>query len=135
MFLNCLNNKQKSLFIELAIKAAESNGIVELEEKNMLKSFAVEMNIKPVYHTDHDLESIIDEIKDISSEKELRIILFEILGIMMADSVVDEEEKNFIEKIVKKFDVDVSIVEIMMNLLHDYVKIYQEILQVVLNNA
>ena len=40
MFLNSLNNSQKSLFIELAIKAAESNGIVPIEEKNMLKGIS-----------------------------------------------------------------------------------------------
>ena len=61
MFLNNLNNKQKKLFIQLAIKAAEANGIVELEEKNMLKSFAIEMNIPPVYNTENNLETILNE--------------------------------------------------------------------------
>lgn len=71
MFLNNLNDDQKKLFIELAIKAAESNGTVALEEKNMLKAFAIEMNMKPVYSTDKDIESIIDEIIQKSSEREL----------------------------------------------------------------
>lgn len=36
MFLNSLSKKQKNLFMDLAIKAAEANGVVELAEKNML---------------------------------------------------------------------------------------------------
>jgi hypothetical protein len=33
MFLNSLNEQQKNLFIELAIKAAEANGRVDVEKK------------------------------------------------------------------------------------------------------
>ena len=56
MFLSNLNNNQKNLFIQLAIKAAESNGVVPIEQKNMLKAFAMEMNTSPVYKTDRDTE-------------------------------------------------------------------------------
>ena len=48
MFLYLINEKQKNLFLKLALKAAEANGVVELQEKNMLKAFSKEMGIKPI---------------------------------------------------------------------------------------
>lgn len=132
MFLNSLNNKQKALFSELAIKAAESNGIVALEQKDMLKCFALEMNITPVYHTNREVENIIDDIISISSEKDLKIILFEILGIIVSDTVFDEKEKAFVKNVVEKCNMNANLVDKMIELLFDYSKVYQDIVETVL---
>lgn len=132
MFLNSLNNKQKSLFIELAIKASESNGIVALEEKNMLKAFAVEMGITPIYQTNRDLDSITHDIITNSSEKELRIIVFETLGIIVSDTVFDDKEKEFINYIIRKFNVDSCLVDKMVKLLFDYAKVCQDIEKIII---
>lgn len=132
MFLNNLNNKQKKLFIQLAIKAAEANGIVELEEKNMLKSFAIEMNIAPVYNTENNLETILNELVSISSEQELKIILFEILGIVVSDGVFDDDEKNIVKNIVERCKLDTNIVDEMLNALYEYINVYKKIVSIVL---
>ena len=65
MFLNGLKNSQKSLFMALAIKAAESNGVVPLEQKNMLKAFAIEMGITPVYHTAVSYTHLFSSIEEV----------------------------------------------------------------------
>lgn len=132
MFLSNLNNNQKKLFIQLAIKAAESNGVVPIEQKNMLKAFAMEMSISPVYKTDRDTEDIIDELIKNSSEKELKIVLFEILGIIVSDSVFDEKEKLFVENVVKKCNLDITLIDKMVKLLDDYTNVYKDIIDVVL---
>lgn len=132
MFLNNLNNKQKKLFIQLAIKAAEANGIVELEEKNMLKSFAIEMDIPPVYNTENNLETILNELVSISSEQELKIILFEILGIVVSDGVFDDDEKNIVKNIVERCKLDTNIVDEMLNALYEYINVYKKIVSIVL---
>lgn len=132
MFLNSLNDKQKTLFLELAIKAAEANGTVELEEKNMLKTFAIEMNIRPFYTTERKTEEIVNELMGISNERDLKIILFEILGILISDKVFDINERTFIDNVVKTCNMDTSLVEKMLNLLNDYVRIYNNIIDVVL---
>ena len=132
MFLNYLNDEQKDLFIELAIKAAESNGIVALEQKNMLKCFAIEMNMKPVYQTNRDVETIIDDVIKKTSEKELKVILFEILGIIISDNVFDEKERYFTKHIVERCNIDLKIVDKMVSLLEDYSRIYKEIIETVL---
>lgn len=132
MFLSNLNNNQKNLFIQLAIKAAESNGVVPIEQKNMLKAFAMEMSISPVYKTDRDTEEIINELIENSNEKQLKIVLFEILGIIVSDSVFDEKEKCFIENMVKKCGLDITLVDRMVKLLGDYTNVYKSIVDVVL---
>ena len=132
MFLNSLNNSQKSLFIQLAIKAAESNGVVPLEQKNMLKAFAIERGITPVYHTERETEDIINEIIKISSEKELKVILFETLGIIVSDNVFDEKEKAFVKHVVEKCNMDTALIDKMVGLLNKYASVYQEIVDVVL---
>lgn len=132
MFLNNLSNEQKTQFVELAIKAAESNGIVALEQKNMLKCFALEMNITPVYKTDRALEEILDNLVKISSEKELKIILFEILGIIISDSAFDDSEKEFVKYMVERCNMNLGLVDKMIELLNAYANVYQEIVDVVL---
>lgn len=132
MFLNGLNDRQKSLFVELAIKAAESNGIVLLEEKNMLKAFAMEMGIRPVYKTERKTEEIIEEIIKISSERDLKIIVFEILGIIISDNDFDEKEKAFVNHLVERCNLDTGLIDKMIVLLGKYAAVYKEIVDVVL---
>lgn len=132
MFLNSLNNKQKSLFVELAIKAAESNGLVLLEEKNMLKAFAMEMGIVPVYKTERKTEEIIEEIIKISSERDLKIIIFEILGIIISDNEFDEKEKVFVNHFAESCNMDSGLVDKMVALLGKYTAVYKEIVDIVL---
>lgn len=132
MFLSNLNSNQKNLFIQLAIKAAESNGIVPIEQKNMLKAFAMEMSISPVYTTDRDTEDIINELIASSNERELKIILFEILGIIVADSVFDEKEKVFVGHVVEKCNLDTALIDQMVKLLDDYANVFKSIVDVVM---
>ncbi len=127
MFLNSLRGEQKSLFIELAIKAAEAGGSVTFEQKYMLKCFAVEMNITPIYKTDRDTDDIIDSLMAVSSEKELRIILFEILGIIVSDTGLGGKEKMFAEHFAGRCKIDPGLVDKMAGLLTDYADVYQDI--------
>lgn len=132
MFLNSLSNKQKNLFIQLAIKAAEINGVVEFEEKNMLKTFAMEMDIAPIYSADNvTTEEVLNELILVSSKQELRIIIFEILGIMIADSEFDEKEEDFVNNMIYQFAVHEKEKEEMLVVLKDYLRLYNKIVGIV----
>lgn len=128
MFLNLLNNSQKRLFLELAVRATEANGVVEIEEKNMLKEFALEMQETPVYSTEKSTEDLLKLIKKDSSEKSLKIVVFEILGIMYSDKVYDSEEKEFIDNMVKAFELPQDLPEKYNQLIVRYASLYKEIL-------
>lgn len=128
MFLNLLNKSQKRLFLELAVRATEANGVVEIEEKNMLKEFALEMQETPVYSTEKSTEDLLKLIKKDSSEKSLKIVVFEILGIMYSDKVYDSEEKEFIDNMVKAFELPQDLSEKYNQLIVRYASLYKEIL-------
>ena len=132
MFLNNLNNEQKNLFLELAIKAAEISRGMSLEEKNMLKEFALEMMITPKYETIKSSEEIIKRLTEISSKKDLRIITFEILGIMYSDSNYDETEKDFVFSIANAFGITKESVIDMDSAIKKYSELYSEICNLVL---
>ena len=132
MFLNSLSKKQKNLFMDLAIKAAEANGGVELAEKNMLKAYGMEMEITPFYSSDCEIEMVLQEMKDVSTESELKIVLFEILGILISDEDFDDSEKEFLNKVRTSFDISQEKCDEMLRLLYDYSSVYQKIVAAVL---
>ena len=132
MFLNSLSKTHKKLFMELAIKAAEANGVVELAEKNMLKAFSIEMSIEPFYSTNSDIETILQKMEATATENEKRIVLFELMGILISDEEFDEEERRFLEKVRSVFEVSESKCDEMMKLLYEYSSLYKRIVAAVL---
>ncbi len=132
MFLNSLNDKQKKLFLTLAIKAADISGGISFEEKNMLKLFAMEMNIEPRYSTEDDLDDVINELFNCSTVKELQIVLFEILGIMYSDSEYDAQERKFVDRIAERFEIGSEKIRRMDEEISKYTSLYKEICGVVL---
>ncbi|MCQ4936334.1 hypothetical protein [Anaerotignum propionicum] len=56
----------------------------------------------------------------------------EILGIIVSDSVFDDSEKEFINHMVERCNMDSGLVDKMNDLLNVYSNVYQEIEVVVL---
>lgn len=127
MFLNNLEKTQKQLFIDLAIKAVEANDIIEIEEKNMLKCFALEMDVQPRYKTEKGIDEILDDIVCISKIRDLKIIAFEILGILFSDGEFDDCENSFTKYMIHKFGLSDEWIEEMITLLNDYTSVYKKI--------
>ncbi len=133
MFLNRLKEEQKGLFLELAIKAAESSCGVSEEEREMITAFAKEMNIPVKYECEKTFEQITDSLLKISSKKDLRIITFEIIGIMYSDSTYDESEREFVKDLAGKFSLDDRLTQKMDVLIEKYSKLYAEIYELIVN--
>lgn len=132
MFLHLLNNEQRELFLDLAIKATEANGVVEIEEKNMLKAFSIEMQIPFRYTTKKTTDEILSRLSDITTEKEKKILSFELIGILLADGIYDEEEKTFMIQISERANISMDVIEKMINVLDEYRNIFEKICDIVL---
>lgn len=132
MFLNLLNDMQKPLFMELAIKAAEINEEVTSEEKLLLTEFAKELQIEPVLSTAKDEDTILRQLKDVTSVRERKIVVFEVLGIMFADSEYDDAEKAFVTRIAEFFEIDSETVDDMVKILREYARVFTEITALIL---
>ena len=77
-----------------------------------------------------ETDEICRKLVEISSRKELIEISFEILGLMMGDACYDQEEKNFMEKVIMEFNIDSEILEEMEKCLRDYLCVYKRIEQI-----
>ncbi len=132
MFLNSLSKNHKRQFMELAVKAAEINGTVELAERNMLKAYGMEMEITPIYTSDSNIEDVLQKMKTDATESELKIVLFELMGILVSDKEFDEAEKEFLEKVRNSFCISQEKCDELLKLLYEYSLIYQKIVAAVL---
>ena len=68
---------------------------------------------------------------EISTEREKRIILFEILGLLMSDSIYDNEERKFTEIVATAFGIDDEEVETIIRKLEDYKTVLGEIVEII----
>lgn len=90
------------------------------------------MEITPFYSSDCEIEMVLQEMKDVSTESELKIVLFEILGILISDEDFDNSEKEFLNKVRTSFDISQEKCDEMLRLLYDYSSVYQKIVAAVL---
>lgn len=135
MFLQSMSNKQKDLFMKLAIKVAEAKGVAEIAEKNLLKTYGIEMGITPLYETDSNTNDIIRELANISNEKTKKIIIFEILGLMTSYSDFNDMEKKFVDDLAKAFSISNEQCDEMLKFLKEYSELYGKIANLILSQG
>ena len=132
MFLEMLNDEQKDLFMNLAIRAAEANDEVEDSEVEMLRQFAVEMGLEPRTSTDMDVDEILKRLKEVCGVTERRIILFELIGIMFSDRLYDDREKEFLLDVTRRMELPETILQEMTSLVEKYMILYNDIFNIVI---
>lgn len=132
MFLDVLSNEEKEWFMDLAIKAAEANGEVAKEEIRMLHAFAAEMKINSRTKTDRNLSHILQNFVEKSSKKSMKVVLFELVGILFADSEFDEQEKAFLNQVKNAFGFDDSLLNEMLSEIKEYSALFKKICKTVL---
>lgn len=128
MFLAKLNQEQKEMFLELSIYAARSNNVLSDVEKEFISQYCLEMGIeKSGFETKTNLEELLEKIKEKSSETELNMIFFEILGLILSDKVFDDMEKDFMDKLLSKFEISDEFLKKSIELINSLSKLYVEV--------
>ena len=107
MFLNTLNAEEKTMFLDMAIRSSQVNGLVEESERNMIEQYCKEMDIdaherKDIHSTDEIIEFFFN-----SSDISKRIVVLELLGLGYIDGNYDESENS----IVKDFALGIGLSE------------------------
>ena len=120
MFLDKLNDKEKEMFLDLAVYAAQANGVVEETEKNMIMQYCKEMGVA-FYDISklHTLEEIIGVFTKSSKEKK-KIVVLELLGLCYADNEFDDVEEAFIKKVSSDIGVKDNIYDILKKDINEY---------------
>ena len=97
MYLALLNESEKTIFLGMAYNMATVDGDYSDSEKAMINGYCQELQcqfdektmVKP-------MESLIQTIKIDSSERAKKIIIFELIGLAMADGKYDSDERKLI---------------------------------------
>ena len=127
MFLNALSTEEKSMFLDMAIRASQVNGLVEESERSMLEQYCKEMDIAPheksELHTIDDIKSFFSDSSDISK----RVVVLELLGLGFIDGNYDESENA----VVKEFALGIGLSEETYNRLKRDIDQYITILGII----
>lgn len=125
MFLDKLNNKEKEMFLDLAVYAAQSNGIVEEAEKEAIMGYCREMGVT-FYDISrlHPYQEVVEFFSSVSKEKK-RIIIFEILGLCAIDGESDDVEEAFVDDFAEKIGFPEDTLETLRRDISEYLIIFQ----------
>ena len=135
MFLTLLNKNLKQPFLSLAIKASESDATFDDVQHELITSFAKELDIEPFYSCEKSETEVISQIVNFASKTEKQIILFEIIGILYSDNLLQEAESDFLCRVSSGFNIDLPLANEMINLVADYKHLYIDICEKVLKES
>lgn len=134
MLLNKLSNEQKELFLDLCIHASMANNVFHDKEKEYIRQYCEEMQLNSVRYTAvNDVESTVNKMIEISSETELKIVVFELTALLLSDNEYDEMEKDFMEKMLVKANISSDLNNKMIEIINKLTDIYSEINTVILS--
>lgn len=105
MYLGELNAKQKKFFLDLGIYLAVADGDFSDAEKNTIHLLCDEMRIEDRYKAEASPEEAIRFFVSEASQRIQRIVVFELLGIAMADNVYETCERELIAETAKAFSI------------------------------
>lgn len=136
MFLHFIQKKEhKEAFLELAFLAANVDGFVNQKEIGFLHAFMDELNI---HRSDQDFSSvreISDIIGDLQDEQIKHIFFAEILLLIYADGVYNDNEKQVIMDMKRLFDITDETYEAFKNWVIRLDQIKIEGMKLILNSS
>ena len=134
MYLSLLNNRQKELFLMMAYHLANTDGDFSESEQMMMNSYAGEMGISPdISKTKMDISKVIDALCSTAGKREKQIIVFELIGLAMADSNYDASERKVIREMAEKFGVDTEFEKFCEKKLTEYLELQNALNEMILN--
>ena len=122
MYLALLNESEKTVFLGIAYNMATVDGDYSDSEKAMINGYCQELQcqfdektmVKPI-------ESLIQTIKIDSSEKAKKIIIFELIGLAMADGNYGSDERKLISQMLTEYNIDSDFANKCECILNEYI--------------
>ena len=128
MFLALLSGNQKRLFMSLAYDLAISDDDFSENEKMAIKEYSREMEIEmKLEEADKDINHVISEMNNICGEREKKIIVFEIIGLAMADHNYDDGEREIVKKALSIFELEQGFGDYCEKKLSEYFELQEEL--------
>ncbi len=127
MYLYSLNSNERELFLQACLHVSCADGNFSFDEKKVIQQLCQEMQIPVSYEIDQSIDQVIDEISKTSTLRNKKIFLFELTGVVMADDVCDDTEREMMLKIANRFDISNEFVDESINKISKLVGLYKEI--------
>ena len=128
MFANVMNQTEKEKFLELIYKIAQCDDEYSEEEEDLLNNYKIELGLQDVNDTD-TLEGLVNFFA-VKSPELKKIVFFELYGMIMADSKIEEKEAALIEMIEVAFGLPESQYMDIIAVADDLRKVYDRIYEV-----
>ena len=128
MFANVMNQTEKEKFLELIYKIAQCDDEYSEEEEDLLNNYKIELGLQDVNDTD-TLEGLVNFFA-VKSQELKKIVFFELYGMIMADSKIEEKEAALIEMIEAAFGLPKSQYVDIIAVADDLRKVYDRIYEV-----
>ena len=110
MYLAALSKKQKDLFLDLSIFSMQSDGVIEPREQEVVYQYCGEMGIERRATVESkSVEDVLKNLKEISTESELKKMTIELVALMYADDDFADEEKELLTKLADAFNFNSHI--------------------------
>ncbi|SFC34583.1 tellurite resistance TerB family protein [Butyrivibrio sp. YAB3001] len=133
MYLSRLNNQQKAIFLGLAFNLATTDGDYSESEKAMISTYCDEMHI--FFDKTSMVKSnsvLLEEMSKISDIEAKRIVVFELIGLALADGNYHVTERNFIKTMLEEFGLEDGYDSECESVVNEYLNCQSKISQLVL---
>ena len=127
MYLNTLNEEQKTIFLDLCILAAKANNVVAEDEIAIINEYCNEMQIAARYEEERNLDLCIEDLKKDCNKRTIKIIVLELTALILSDNICDEDEEKYIQEFISRVGITKSEYEKTTKLLNKLSSIYSEI--------
>jgi len=133
MYLVALKQNIKEKFLDLAIALAKADNDYEKREEEVIRSYCMEMNIEyREQREESDVKKIILELDNMCDNQEKRVVVFESVGLAMADSYLDEREREILTLAAYVFGLDEDYVMRCIEKIEEYKTLQRSINEFVL---
>lgn len=133
MYLAVLKDEEKELFLNMVYRIAVSDDDFSEGEQNMIAGYCQEMQTSfDAGCMTKSIEEIISQINQISNVQTKRIIVFEAVGLAMADGNYDDNERQIIAGMEQKFGLDAGFADGCEAVLQEYIVFQNKINKLVL---
>lgn len=131
MYLSLLNGVEKTNFLSLAMGVASADGNFSEEEQVMIESYCYEMQMEYNLSCRVPTQMAIDSLREESNENAKKIVVFELIGLALADNNFDKTEKKAIGDICKQFGVDKNYMKKCEDIILEYLGLQERINELV----
>lgn len=127
MYLSSLSKNEKKLFLQACLHVSCADGNFSPDEKTVIKQLCQEMEIPVSFEQTMSFDNVIDELSLSNNQRNKRIFIFELAGVVMADNVCEDSEKEMMYKIAEKLNINTDFVDEAIDKITRLINFYQEI--------